>query len=864
MLEVILSKTIRTALTCAVLFSCTAACIAEEIKPTQFLNTYCIKCHGEAKQEGDRRFDQLNEKSLDLKELEHWQEIVDRINLGDMPPKESKQPTGKERVQIAETISKMVRFASRKLDRSTGKTVLRRLNRHEYDRTMRDLLSLEPMLFDPTSEFPPDESSHNFQNIGSELIMSDFLLRKYIEASQQYLENAVFPRTQPKPRSWTFQAPFFRLKARPDGKDRPGQYQHVRKNYHDTGGFLWIKKFEKGVPISGNYKIRIKAAGMDREYPYSEKFVKVPKEDPIRMQVIAGAAKFGELDTNNASDRLLREYELPDNEPEWFEFTTWMDKGYQPRIAYPNGPISVKYIRQKLVQTYPDDFKKYWGGYVPIFNSMHPKYDPKQRARLEKEYLAKIKRLKAQGKKVPSFGISSTINSSSAWAQFFSEYDGPRVRVYEIQLEGPFYDNWPPKPQRKLFGTVRPSDKNSQRLIERFAKQAFRKPVDSQTLSTLNKVYKNEREKGNDPQASILTTYQAVLCSPHFLYLHQNPGKLDDHALASRLSYFLWSSPPDQQLLDLADLKKLNQPEIIQQQVVRMLKDSRAESMVEQFANSWLQLSKLGKMLPSQKAHPEYFNQNLEPSMRKETHLFLKDMLENNLPITNFLDSKETFVNGPLARLYNMGGISGNSFQKVTLQGRPRGGLLGMASVLTATANGIETSPVIRGVWVLENILGTPPSPPPPDVEALEPDIRGAKTIREQLAKHRKVETCNACHKKIDPPGFALESYDEIGRFRSKYYNIRRRNPPPVDPSGQLPTGETFKDILELKPLLLERSDIFAKNLAEKLLIYGTGRMPSLNDKLEMNELAISKPAAKFGLRDLIIKITQSESFRSN
>ena len=682
-----------------------------------------------------------------------------------------------------------------------------------------------------------------------------------MNAAQQYLDAATHPLQKPEPKKWTFKAPFFRHRNRKDGKDRPGQYQHVRKNYHDSGGFLWIRKFTEGVPHKGNYKIRIKATGIDREYPYPEKYVGVPKEDPIRMQVIAGAARYGDLETNNASDRLLAEYELTDNQPEWYEFITWLDAGYQPRIAYPNGPLGTKYLRPKLVRDFPDDFSKFIKNHVPIFVNLHPDYDPRKK---EQQLQAELKRRKKLGLPINAFGLGSNINTSAAWAQYHSDYDGPRIRVFEIQIEGPFYETWPPESHRQLFGSTQPTDENAIALIYQFAKRAFRRDVNPETRAILNRLYRTERRKGADPQKALSMTYLSILCSPNFLYLHQKPGELDDFDLASRLSYFLWSEAPDAELTALAKNGELKQKEVLKKQTLRMLNDPRSQAFVHQFTDAWLELNNLGKMLPSQAAHREYFNENLETAMKKETQLFFKDQIKQNRPVTNFIDGKETFINGPLARLYNIDDVTGNEFRKVTITDQRRGGLLGMASVLTATANGIETSPVIRGIWVLENILGTPPSPPPPDVEPLEPDIRGATTIREQLAKHRNVETCNECHKKIDPLGFALESFDEIGNYRTKYFARKKRNPPPVDSSGQLPTGETFNDIVGLKPLLLERSDLLAKNLSRKLLTYATGRHLSVQDKLEAEEIATKKPANQLGFRDLILDIVQSKSFRTN
>lgn len=845
---------------CCLLIVAAANSESAEPSPARFLAIHCTRCHGEDTQQADRRFDGLDDDPADIGELEIFKDALDQINLGEMPPQDEPQPSDAERIAVAAKMQQILDEASRKLGGRSGTTVLRRLNRFEYDRSVRQLLSLSSLLVEPTDNFPPDETHENFRNNGESLVLSDFLLSRYLEASDKYLRAAVAPRAQPKIQNWTFNAPFYRTGNRHDGKDLPGKYQHLRKNYHDEGGYLWLSEFAHGVPFSGRYKIRVKADGIDREYPYPESRLKIPKDDPIRMQIVAGNATAGDLETTNASDKVVAEFELADHDPQWYEATVWMDKGFQPRVAFPNGPLGVKRFRQGLVREYPEHFKGYIDNWVPPYNNMHPMYDREGSKELIASFRRKQKALKDAGKPHMIFGTSQSINMRDAWSQFYAEYDGPRVRVYEIQIEGPIFDSWPPPHHRRLFGTVRPSDNNAKRLISRFAERAFRRGVSDTTLESLLGLYHSERESGNEPPEAMLAAYQAVLCSPNFIYLHQGEDGLDAHGIASRLSYFLWSAPPDETLMASARDGSLLDPKILRQQTRRMLADHRSDALVRKFPDAWLGLSKLGTMLPSQSAHPEYFSENLEQAMRTEVTMFVRDAIENDRPITNFLDSDYTFVNGPLARLYGIDGIRGNQHKRVAITDRRRGGLLGMAGILTATANGIETSPVVRGVWVLESILGTPPSPPPPDVEPLEPDVRGAVSIRDQLKKHRTVATCNACHQKIDPLGFALESYDEIGRHRDNYR--QGKTLVRVDTHGSLPSGESFEGISELKPLLMKQSDKFAKNLAEKLLTYATGRQPGVHDQLETEKIATSKPANKLGFKILIEKIVLSDSFR--
>ncbi|MCB1018616.1 MAG: DUF1592 domain-containing protein, partial [Acidobacteria bacterium] len=322
----------------------------------------------------------------------------------------------------------------------------------------------------------------------------------------------------------------------------------------------------------------------------------------------------------------------------------------------------------------------------------------------------------------------------------------------------------------------------------------------------------------------------------------------------------LWSSMPDEQLLAAARQGELRNRQKLRAQALRLLGDPRAEALSEQFVSRWLELYKIGSMPPSAKDFEAYYVDGLESAMKTEARLFFRHALENNLPIEQFLDSDFTFVNGGLARLYGIPDVRGSKFRKVALPDKRRGGLLGMAAVLTASANGIDTSPVVRGVWVLENILGTPPHPPPPDVEPIEPDIRGAATIRDQLVKHRAIPTCNACHQSIDPPGFALENFDPIGGWRDRYPRPNRPGPP-IDSSGQLLSGETFQSITDFKQVLLEsHRDEFGRCLTSKLLRYASGRTLAPRDEAEIARIA-EEPV---GLRDLVLAIVTSKAFRTN
>jgi hypothetical protein len=831
----------------------------ETVQP--FLDTYCIGCHGPEKQKGDRRYDTLENDFQNSDSIILWQDIADLMNLGDMPPEEEKQPSVAERQQIIDWITDRLQIAYAEAKSTDRKTVLRRLNRNEYNRTVRDLLKLEDTLNDPTESFPPDETEENFNNIGSALITSDFLLQGYLDAAEAYIEQASRLGPKPKAEAYHFKAPFYTARNRWDGKDVAGKFQHIRKNTTDQDGFMWLERLEEGVPESGYYTLRFKAQAINRVYPYPEEIVGTRKSEPLRVDVVAGSRQYGELEFRTSSDRNVAGFVIADEAPEWYEARIWLDAGYQPRLTFPNGPNRVKPIRKTLVHNYPEHFQEFIHNWTIPGDGLYPyPIEEAERRRID----AVAARIAMEvGDVLTTEGTSNKFNQREGWAAFYRGYEGPRIRVFEIDLEGPFYDSWPSPSYRALFGEFEPTMANARAILRRFASDAFRRPVSDEKLDILHALVKSEHESGTSAFEALKIGFRAILCSPDFLYLQEPEGTLDSYALASRLSYFLWSNRPDRELLDAAANGSLTDPKTLKRQALRLLADERSNAFTETFTSRWLELYKLGTMPPSYKEFTSYYVDGLEKAMKTETQTFFRHALHENLPLKTFLDSDFTFVNGGLARLYGIEGINGAEFRKVSLESDPRrGGILGHASILTASANGIDTSPVIRGIWVLENILGTPPSPPPPDVEPLEPDIRGATTIRDQLDKHREVETCYECHRKIDPLGFALENYDPIGGWRDRYPR-GRQNGPLIDASGELPNGEHFEGIEEFKNALANREDQFVRCLTEKMLAYSMGRTLEFTDRPEVDQIIEKTQASGSGLQDLVLAIVESEAFRT-
>ncbi len=802
--------------------------IAADEPTSTFLKTHCIRCHGSEKQKADRRFDTLPAKITTLDHLERYQEVVDQLNLQSMPPEDEPQPTKTERARAITQLTQQIKTAQAELNTSGGHTVMRRLNRFEYQQTIGDLLSLNVQAWNPAADFPPDVKVHGFDNNGRELVTSGMLLDHYLAAAEQAISRATHFGPRPESKQYAQQTPFYF-----DGKEKaklPKIFHVDRFRFipdtpytdmygrHYRGGHIPFRPLYGGVADSGMYTIRVKAAAIDRDHPYGDALDDFRNGDPLVLEV-ATVDREGSVESTGSitTERSVGLAELTSEEPKWFEWTTYIDQGFEPEVRFRNGTTATKRLVRIITQKAAE----------------HPEVAP-------------FADMKSGYEK--SHGLLKV-------------YRGPKLRIYDIRVEGPHIDQWPPAGHKLMYGDLQPDELNRSTITQRlrvFATGTFRRPLRGDELSPIERMVIGKLDSGMKPLAALQLGFQTILCSPSFIYLQEGQGTLDGYTLASRLAYFLWSSQPDAVLLEHAQAGRLSDANVLVAEVDRMLKDPRSERFVNQFVRRWLDWDNIGEM-PVSGEFRVYYRDNLETAMAGETTAFFRHILDQNLPPKRFLDADYTFVNRELAAHYGLPPIEGNHLRKVSTEGTVRGGLLTHGSFLTASANGVDTSPVVRGIYALEKVLGYTPPSPPDDVPEIEPDIRGALTVREELAKHRSIDTCAECHRKIDPLGFALENFDAVGAWRTQYGKKL-----PVDASGKLPSGEAFNDIRELRALLIERHETFTRSLTKKLMTYALGREVEVGDRPAIDKICEKMAEPNQGLRDLIQAIAASKSFLQN
>jgi len=797
-----------------------------DVRP--FLEQHCVSCHGPKKQKGDFRVDELK-VSTTAADAENWQLVLDNLHLGEMPPEDEKQPKSAEVEVVTTWIQSEISRASSVLKGSGGEVVLRRLNRAEYQNTIADLFDVHG---DFTAGFPDDTLDHGFDNNGAALMLSAAQMQEYMKAADFVLARAIAPAKRPETVSKTFTLhDCNRMSMESTRKDLANRLEKFdrltpdeQKRTRDS------QEKQKDDPAYG-YRFPVRENGTLRPPK--------PDDGPHLDAVMTMQQYF------SAEPQTHRHFNL--RQPGWYRVKAvayaLKNDGKPARLKFTAGPPKPG-VLPKAVSVF-------------AFTNEQPR---------EVEALYYLE---------PGDRVEFTIMDGAPHSQGRTMIDqpGPFIAIRSFSIEGPVFETWPPPGHRTLFGDIDPANPTPEKaaaIVTHFAPKLFRRPAEPKTVAKYRALFEKFTQTMT-PDEALRGMLAAMMVSPRFLYHEEPPERLDAHAIASRMSFFLWRSTPDDALLAAAADGSLLDPAKRRAQAQRMMADVRAERFLKDFAGQWLRVREVGVMRADATLYPEY-DLELEAAMRGETEHFITEMFRRDLPLRQLIDSDWTMLNERLAKHYGIAGVLGPDFRRVSLDKTKtvRGGLLTQASIHAVTSNGSTTSPVARGVWMLEKFLGTPAPPPPPDVPPIEPDIRGATTIKEQLAKHRDIAACASCHRKIDPLGFALESFDVIGGWREKYRALSEPTPKaraklidgqPVNPADEWAGVGRFSSFQEFRELVKKREDLVIQNLTHKLATFALGRHPGFADRDPLKAIATQVCGKKSGMKSLVLELVASSVF---
>ena len=764
-----------------------------------FLKTHCVECHSGDKPKAELSLAGFVDNASVVKKRKTWDSILKMIESGEMPPEKKPKPEIKEIEAFTAIARAVFDHHDKNAKPDPGRVTMRRLNRVEYANTLRDLVGAD---FNPAADFPSDDIGHGFDNIGDVLTLSPILMEQYLAVAETVSQRVILA-NPPSPSRRYLSGRFLQPNnaQTPQGRFRPMKPADAEP--FNSGPFA----------APGDYlKFSADADLILRANMYAE--VK-ENSSPVKVALFISGGKLADPSSDEDVDQLMGAA-LKGMKPlkilKIFEITARDAKGVQ-QIEFPIN----------------------------------------HRGDIQRAGLGVVK---------PPEGE-----------------EPPQLFIEHIWTEGPLETR--PASQLMLLkcSPDKPQAEQTREVLTRLLSRGYRRTATPQEIEAMAKVVDQAVAGGEKWEAGMQWAVQALLCSPKFLFrveLDDRPDSpearpIDEFHLASRLSYFLWNTMPDDELFDLARRGELSKN--LEPQVLRMLKDPRAiDSLVDQFAMQWLQLKRLDTFAPDAKLFPD-FNEKLRQAMRDETRLFLEAIVKEDRSLLDLLAADFTFVNEPLARHYGIADTNGNlvgqkpakdkgqpirgpQFVRVNVSGTTRGGLLTQASLLTVTSNPTRTSPVKRGRWVLEQLLGTPPPPPPPNVPELEQGEKLTGSLRQRMEQHRANPSCANCHARMDPLGFAFENFDAIGRFREKDGEF------PIDPSGELPTGEKIAGPTELKEILKTRQNLFARCITEKLLTYALGRGLEYYDRSAVDRIASALGQNGYRFSTLIVETVKSEPFR--
>ena len=783
-----------------------AADFKNDVRPV--LLRRCVACHGPKDVNGNVRLDTLSTDLVnDSAAAETWHDVLNVLNLGEMPPKDETPLTAKEREVLTGWITEQIEQAVQVRRSTGGQVVIRRLNRNEYRNTMRDLLGLD-LNYGPNL-LPDSPGEDGFTNNGSVLQMSALQLESYLDATRSAMNRAIITYDQP---------------SVVDVTETETTTDKVKDNWTNILGRSGRFVFRSTeFPDEGDFLIQVRARAI------------LPDNAPYpQLRVVMGYR----ADT-----------QTPSAEVGILEVASTEFKDYEFRGRLESFPI------QSRTQS------KYPGLLIWLNNACSDgKPAPKPRQEV-------VEPLSQNGKK------QKKKQTRTVWPV---DPDFPKIEIASVSFKAPIFESWPPAHHSRILFPSDLAESNpltyAREVLKRFMRRAFRRPATDDEVELMLAYFQEVRPTFASFEEAMRETLAMVLVSPDFLYLVEpsfgESRKLNDHELASRLSYYLWSSMPDDQLFELADSGQLRNPQKLAAEVDRMLDDPRSSNFVEQFSDQWLDLAGMNRVAVNPEYYPT-FRDELKPHMQRETQQFFNEVLRNDLSALAFLDSDFAMLNQPMAEHYSLTGPRGIEFERVALTtDQHRGGLLTQASILLTNSTGEDSHAILRGVWIRKRLLGDPPAPPPPNVPNLDqqsPNV-ASLPLKEQLKEHRENEACARCHRGIDPWGIALEEFDAVGLVRDR---IQRKAGKTmltfeVDAKATLPDGHEVDGLNDLKAYLLsDKREQFARTLVSRLLAYSLGRSLELSDHKTVDELTARFIEGDYKLKKLIQLIVASDEFCS-
>ncbi len=829
-----------------------------------FIQQHCLECHGAKKAMSGFRIDEIGADFAAPKVAEHWKEVIDRINVGEMPPKSRPRPEAKQAAAFVAWVNVQLKEVELAAKNAGGRIPMRRLNRDEYANTVRDLLFLDENIVRPlTDDLPGDGKAEGFDRLGLALFFDQTQIERSLAVAEKLAAKAIVddpPKTnrilntfgflkKRPPEDMVEVFPAFTHKIPRGAQDRivkPDVIEHIQgyPTYRkELEGWGVIDHFSiaKVATQDGYYRIRIKAKVDNRARTIANKFRIFYGMDSI-IQTEAEAL----VDPSGTTEVVM-----------------FLRGGVGEEVKGPQVLRLLWNHTEKSVIREPNYMKL-----VSQWTGLRGKMEQAAAKRVPKEEMDALKKDRTElEKKLNAWkGVANIYNPDMDVEKL------PRLLIESIEVEGPIQKDWPPPSHKALFfaGDERQDIAYAREIFTKFLPRAYRRPVTKDEIEAIVLVVQTGMQKSKlGFRDAMRLGLQRVLCSPGFLFLQEPAGAnpqarpLTDHERATRLSYFLWSTMPDDELFSLAAQGKLK--DAVPAQVKRMLADPKADQFVRNFAGQWLSVREYSSVQPA--AEYKDYDKTLERASMHEPFAFFAEILNKNLAITSFLDSDFVVINERLAKHYGIDDVKGPEFRRVAIKPEHnRGGVLGMSGLMTFLADGTRTLPMRRGSWVLRELFNEPPNNPPPNAGEIQPNTAGKSlTVRQRLELHRKDAICASCHAKLDPYGLALENYDAIGKWRVRFNGegFRGNNAPVLDVSGELADGTKFATLAEYKAGLMTQKDKFARALSIKMLTYALGRPVGYADHAVVETLTGKLKDDGYRIQTLIQAIAASEPFNT-